>query len=223
MKVKDTGIGIPRQSSRLIFEPFRQASEGFSRSFEGLGIGLTVAKKFIEMMGGEIAVESDVGKGSEFIVKFPICSHDDLEFPKDFSYEKLLDEQIIHNYKYSSEVLLIEDDEATANIVRFYLGEICKTDWAYNAKTAISMAEKKNYSAILADINLGIGMDGIEAVNLIKKIKGYKSIPIIAVTAYALYGDREKFLKLGCTHYISKPFGKNDIVALVDKVLGSQL
>ena len=223
MKVKDTGIGIPRQSSRLIFEPFRQASEGFSRSFEGLGIGLTVAKKFIEMMGGEIAVESDVGKGSEFIVKFPICSHDDLEFPKDFSYEKLLDEQIIHNYKYSSEVLLIEDDEATANIVRFYLGEICKTDWAYNAKTAISMAENKNYSAILADINLGIGMDGIEAVNHIKKIKGYKSIPIIAVTAYALYGDREKFLKLGCTHYISKPFGKNDIVALVDKVLGSQL
>ena len=59
--------------------------------------------------------------------------------------------------------------------------------------------------------------------SLIKKIKGYKSIPIIAVTAYALYGDREKFLKLGCTHYISKPFGKNDIVALVDKVLGSQL
>lgn len=84
------------------------------------------------------------------------------------------------------------------------------------------MAEKKNYSAILADINLGFGMDGIEAINVIKKIKGYNTIPIIAVTAYALYGDREKFLNQGCTHYISKPFGKNDIVALVDKVLTTQ-
>lgn len=222
IKVKDTGIGIPRQSSRLIFEPFRQASEGLSRSFEGLGLGLTVAKKFIEMMGGEISVESDVGKGSEFTVKFPIYSQDDFNFPKDFSHEKLLDEQIIHNYKYSSEVLLIEDDEPTANIARFYLSETCKTDWACNAKTAISMAEKKNYSAILVDINLGFGMDGIEAINLIKKIKGYVSIPIIAVTAYALYGDREKFLNQGCTHYISKPFGKNDIVALLDKVLIAQ-
>ena len=219
MKVKDTGIGIPRQSSRLIFEPFRQASEGFSRSFEGLGIGLTVAKKFIEMMGGEISFESEVGKGSEFSVKFPICSDVDVSVKKVFDRAELSDKQKADNYKFSSQVLLIEDDEPTANIVRFYLSETCKTDWAGNAKTAISMAEKKNYSAILVDINLGFGMNGIEAINEIKKIKGYSSIPIIAVTAYALYGDREKFLSQGCTHYISKPFKKEEITELLDKVL----
>ena len=84
------------------------------------------------------------------------------------------------------------------------------------------MAEKKNYSAILVDINLGFGMNGIEAINEIKKIKGYSSIPIIAVTAYALYGDREKFLSQGCTHYISKPFNKEEITELLDKVLVDQ-
>ena len=220
--VKDTGIGISKQNSKLIFEPFRQASEGFTRSFEGLGIGLTVTKRFIEIMGGEISVESDIGKGSEFTIKFPVPSNDVSDFLKESVHEKLFDNQMTRNSKYSNEVLLIEDDEPTANLVRFYLSEICKTDWACNAGIAISMAEKKNYSAILADINLGFGMDGIEAINVIKKIKGYNTIPIIAVTAYALYGDREKFLNQGCTHYISKPFGKNDIVALVDKVLTTQ-
>lgn len=222
MKVKDTGVGIPKQSAKVIFEPFRQASEGFSRSFEGLGIGLTVAKKFIDMMGGEISVESEVGKGSEFTVKFPIDSRNKFNFSQNFAPEKLLDSPNVQKYKFSSDILLIEDDEPTANIVRFYLNETCKTDWANNAKIAIAMAEKKNYSAILVDINLGFGMDGIETINVIKNIKGYNSVPIVAVTAYALYGDREKFLKQGCTHYISKPFEKNDIVELVDKILAAK-
>jgi PAS domain S-box-containing protein len=222
LKVKDTGVGIPKQSSKVIFEPFRQASEGFSRSFEGLGIGLTVAKKFIDMMGGEISVESELGKGSEFTVKFPIDSRNKFNFSQNFAPEKLLDSQNVQKYKFSSEVLLIEDDEPTANIVKFYLSETCRIDWVCNAKTAIAMAEKKNYSAILVDINLGIGMDGIETINVIKNIKGYNSVPIVAVTAYALYGDREKFLKQGCTHYISKPFEKNDLVELVDKILAAK-
>jgi PAS domain S-box-containing protein len=223
IKVKDTGIGISKPNTKLIFEPFRQASEGLTRSFEGLGIGLTVTKRFIEIMGGEISVESDIGMGAEFTIKFPVNSNDVTNSLIESIHEKVFDNQIAHNSKYSKAVLLIEDDEPTANLVRFYLSEICKTDWAPNASKAISMAEKKNYSAILADINLGFGMDGIEAINVIKKIKGYNTIPIIAVTAYALYGDREKFLNQGCTHYISKPFGKNDIVALVDKVLTTQL
>ena len=76
-----------------------------------------------------------------------------------------------------------------------------------------------NYSIILVDINLGIGMDGIETINKIKEISRYKSVPIVAVTAYALYGDKEKFLKLGCDYYISKPFEKSEIVELVDSLL----
>ena len=223
IKIKDTGIGIAEERVKLIFEPFRQASEGLTRSFEGIGLGLTVVKKFIELMDGEIYVESIVGKGSVFLVKLPIDVKTNITFKEELSRINLTSKTANHSCKYSSEVLLIEDDKATANIVRFYLGEICKTDWASNGKKAIEMASKKNYSAILVDINLGLGMDGIETINQIKKMNGYDSIPIIAVTAYALYGDRERFLKQGCTHYISKPFDKSDIVELVDKVLAQSL
>lgn len=222
IRIKDTGIGIAKERVKLIFEPFRQASEGLTRSFEGIGLGLTVVKKFIELMGGDIYVESIVGKGSVFLVKLPIDVKTNITFKEGLSKINLTSKTTPHSCKYSSEVLLIEDDKATANIVRFYLGEICKTDWANNGKKAIEMASKKNYSAILVDINLGLGMDGIETINQIKKMNGYNSIPIIAVTAYALYGDRERFLKQGCTHYISKPFDKNDIIELVDKVLAQK-
>lgn len=222
VKVRDTGIGIPEERVRQIFEPFRQASEGLTRSFEGIGLGLTVAKKFVELMGGEIYVESSFGKGSTFTVKLPIDAASEQPSEKKVYSVDLSASKIFKECKYPDEVLLIEDDEPTANIIRIYLSEICRTDWAPDGKTAIEMAKKKNYSSLLVDINLGIGMDGIEAINKIKEYDDYKSKPIIAVTAYALHGDREKFLKQGCTHYISKPFDKEDLVELVDQVLAAK-
>lgn len=224
VKIQDTGIGIPPERINLIFEPFRQASEGLARSFEGIGLGLTVAQKFIQLLGGKISVESKVGEGSTFTITLPIEENKKIPAPK-LSELSINDFKFVeegNKYKFSDEVLLIEDDEPTANIIRIYLSETCKTDWANNGKRAIEMAATKQYSMILVDINLGIGMDGIEAINKIKKLFGYTSIPIVAVTAYALHGDREKFLKQGCTHYIAKPFDKNDIVLLVEKILSSK-
>ncbi|NWF89007.1 MAG: PAS domain S-box protein, partial [Ignavibacteriaceae bacterium] len=219
LRVKDTGIGISKEKMEMIFEPFRQASEGLSRSFEGVGLGLTVAKKFIERMGGKISVESNINEGSEFKVTFP------LYIPKASApHKKLLDERFLNDskssdYKFTSKILLIEDDEPTANITKFYLNKTCETDWAKDGKTAIELSKQNHYSLILADINLGSGMSGIEAIQNIKQIEGYNSIPIIAVTAYALYGDREKFLSQGCTHYIPKPFGKDELLQIVEQLL----
>lgn len=219
IKVKDTGIGISKENLNRIFEPFRQASEGLSRLYEGVGLGLTVAKKFIELMGGEISVESVVNKGSEFTIKFPVYSPITLSSFNFASNIETKNLSITPTYKFSEETLLIEDDEPTANITRFYLTQICRTDWAKDAKTAIEMAQKKNYSIILVDINLGSGMSGIDAIKQIKKFPGYDKIPIVAVTAYALHGDREKFLKQGCTHYIAKPFEKEELTKLVESFL----
>ena len=220
IKIQDTGIGIPKERVNLIFEPFRQASEGLSRTFEGIGLGLTVSKKFIELMGGEIFVESDVNKGSTFIVRFPLVeqnsSSETFSESSDINSPSNLKE---NNCKYSSEVLLIEDDKPTANIIKFYLSEICKTDWAPNGEKAIEMVTENNYSIILVDINLGMGLNGIETINKIKEIGRYKSVPIVAVTAYALYGDKEKFLNLGCDYYMSKPFDKSELIELVDSLL----
>lgn len=224
IKIQDTGIGIPPERINLIFEPFRQVSEGLARSFEGIGLGLTVAQKFIQLLGGKISVESKIGGGSIFTITLPI--EEDKKIPVHRSSElSINDFKFVeggNKYKFSDEILLIEDDEPTANIIRIYLSETCKTDWANDGKKAIEMASTKQYSMILVDINLGIGMDGTEAISKIKKLFGYNSIPIVAVTAYALHGDREKFLKQGCTHYIAKPFDKNDIVLLVNKILSSK-
>jgi PAS domain S-box-containing protein len=220
LKIKDTGIGISNSKAKLVFEPFRQASEGLSRTFEGLGLGLTIAKKFIEMMGGTISIESTLGQGSTFTVKLPVEESENI-FDANSDNDKPKIKKALKKYKYTDEVLLIEDDEPTSNIIKIYLNEICKVDRASNGKTAIEMAAKKDYSAILVDINLGVGIDGIEAIKEIKKLSGYNTKPIIAVTAYALYGDKERFLQQGCTDYLSKPVNKDDMVMMMDKILAS--
>lgn len=217
LRIADTGIGISEENAKLIFEPFRQASEGFSRSFEGVGLGLTVAKKFVELMNGSIALKSELGKGSEFTIKFPIHQSKFITSLKQDS-SRLESHAIQPLYKYSDKVLLIEDDEPTANITRFYLSSTCRTDWARNGIEALRMAESEQYSVILTDINLGTGMSGIDAVRQIRKIKGYENTIVVAVTAYAMYGDKEKFLSQGCDYYISKPFDKNELLMLIDKV-----
>lgn len=220
IKIKDTGIGIPEERMNLIFEPFRQVSEGLTRNFEGIGLGLTVAKKFVMLMGGEIFVDSAVSKGSTFTVRFPLkIKSASSEIKSEDKASSITSGKPVQEYQFSSEILIIEDHEPTADITKIYLGETCKSDWASNGKKAIEMAASKNYGLILVDINLGLGMDGIEAIKRIKELEGYDSIPIIAVTAYALYGDREKFLKQGCTDYIAKPFGKEDIIKIVQKAL----
>jgi PAS domain S-box-containing protein len=218
--VRDSGIGIPAHSLNLIFEPFRQVSEGLSRTFEGMGLGLTITKRFIEIMGGNVSVKSEVGKGTEFIVQLPLSQDEDFQMKlEDEVRADVPNNTSFHKYKYSSEILLIEDDEPTANIIKIYLNDICRTDWANTGETAIDMIKKKDYSVVLVDINLGMGMDGLETIKEMKKINGYKNIPIIAVTAYAMHGDREKFLKQGCTHYISKPFEKKEIGDLLEEIL----
>ncbi len=218
LKISDTGIGISEENAKLIFEPFRQASEGLTRSFEGVGLGLTVAKKFVELMNGSITLHSELDKGSEFTIKFPIHQS---KFISSLNQNSIGIENQVNKpqYKYSEKILLIEDDEPTANITRFYLSSTCKTDWAKNGIEAIRMAEKELYSVVLVDINLGAGMSGIDAITQIKKISGYQNVIFAAVTAYALYGDKEKFLSQGCDYYISKPFNKDELLKLIDKVL----
>jgi len=219
IKISDTGIGIPKNNQSTIFDAFRQISEGFSRIFEGTGLGLTVAKKFVEMMHGSINVESEFGIGSAFIVKFPVIrrfeiqpinmdpSQMKIEFP-----ENKIDDNI-------PQLLLVEDDQSNAGVIKFFLGTSFKVDTVLTGEEGIKKAGTKKYAAILMDIDLGTGMSGLEAARKIRKIPGYENTPIIAVTALAMRGDKEKFLAEGCTHYISKPFKKEDFVHTIKEAI----
>ena len=216
VKIIDTGIGIPEEVHEKVFEPFRQASEGLSRHYEGTGLGLTVTKKFVELMNGSISLQSRVGLGSTFTVTFPESSRRRKLTPD--SQEEVATKSRSIELSFKPNILLVEDDKVNADIIRAYLNPFTNIEHVMDGADAIKTAKIKKYDAILMDINLK-GIDGIEAMSRIKELGDhYKKIPMIAITAYAMLGDREKFLSIGFTHYVSKPFTRDQLLDLLDNI-----
>ena len=209
IRVVDTGIGIAKEDQETIFDEFRQVSEGYNRHFEGAGLGLTIAKKFTEKMGGSISLESEVGKGSAFTVVFPAEEEIVIAEPaKIVARENNLPPAV----GKSKKVLVVDDDFATRKIVELFLRGEIELESASNSKEATDMINNDVYSLILMDISLGKGISGVDLLQNIKSLPSYKNIPIVAVTAHAMVGDKEKFLSSGFDDYLSKPFAKKDLV-----------
>jgi PAS domain S-box-containing protein len=222
ISVKDTGIGIAKENLDIIFEPFRQVSEGYTRQFEGTGLGLTLVRKYVKSMNGEIKVESELDKGSVFLIRFPVMKT--TKEKKIIEIDKWDEGKLLEKPGYQLPLLLYaEDDLNTRTVIKKYVDNYCNIDCVSNGKEAIEFARIKKYDLILMDINLGRGLNGLEAVSDIRKIPGYRDIPIVAVTAYALAGDKEKFLEKGCSHYISKPFIKEQLISLLNEILNLQI
>jgi PAS domain S-box-containing protein len=220
IRIEDTGIGIPEDSLNTIFSEFRQVSEGFSRHFEGTGLGLTITRNFVKMMNGTITVSSSVGKGSTFTLEFPAVGKSDSRPAVETSAELKTE---VKNNGYDPDcipkILVVENDDASKEVTKLFLRDLCKMDFASDGETAIELAGTNHYEIILMDINLGLGISGLEATKEIRKINGYNRVPIVALTAFAMRGDREEFLKAGCTHYLSKPFTKEKIVELLKGII----
>lgn len=216
IKIMDTGIGISKQNQDLIFEEFRQESEGLSRSFEGTGLGLTISKKYTEILGGEISLESELGKGTTFILTFPdsIRKHES-EIIKKFIEAKT--EEECNNPKIKK-ILVVENDIISIELIKAIIKKSATIDFATDGVKAIEMVKKLKYDLILMDINLGEGLTGVEVTKKIRKLTDYKNIPIIAITAFAMDGDKEEFMNAGCSHYISKPFKKSEFIKMYNKL-----
>lgn len=215
--VIDTGIGIEKKNLEIIFDEFRQASEGWGRSFEGTGLGLSLCKKYAKLLGGSINVTSEIGVGSDFKVILPKISTKTKENEKEvnkFTKNPLPD--LKQNEKSKKpEILYVEDEFDSIEIVKLILSSKYKIDISRNGEDAIEMAKSKKYDLILLDINLRKGMSGLDALAEIKKSSYYNTIPVIALTAFAMKGDREEFLSKGCTDYISKPFSRDILLQKV--------
>ncbi|MDF1611385.1 response regulator [Stygiobacter electus] len=221
IKVEDTGIGIPEEYHNIIFEEFRQVSEGLGRNFEGTGLGLSITKKLVEKFGGEISVESKLRKGSTFIVKLPITTDDKISKKK---VAIQIDEKKLkfEDAKVKPLALIVDDDPLVYPVMKRYLEGYLKLESTTDGKFAINLCKKKKYDLIFMDINLKRGFDGKQLTRELRKLKEYENIPIIATTAYAMVGDREEFLAAGCSHYISKPFKKEDLLDLVVGILNKK-
>ncbi|MBF0121913.1 MAG: response regulator [Candidatus Omnitrophica bacterium] len=209
--VKDTGIGIPKDKIGFLFELFTQVDAGTARRYGGTGLGLAISKKLVEMMGGRIWVESDEGKGStfNFVLTLPISKR----VPGGSSGEGAVglgDVLATGDGLGRIRILLAEDNVVNQKVASRTLE---KRGWevviANNGHEAIDLLGKSHFDVVLMDDHMP-EMTGIEATAMIRNEEKQTGlhVPIIAMTANAMSGDREKYLSLGMDEYISKPFDR---------------
>ncbi|NTW23664.1 MAG: response regulator [Lentimicrobium sp.] len=209
--IEDTGCGVPKAFEELIFEPFRQADDSYNRNHGGNGLGLSIARAYVELLGGNIWLESNTSSGAVFAFRLP------MRFKPDESLAALNSDSI--ESAYSGFTFLIAEDEIT-NFV--YLKKLLIHSGAIilhasNGKEAIDIvSDNPAVDLIFMDIKMPV-IDGIEATRHIKK--SHPSLPIIATTAYAMTGDRELCLASGCDGYVSKPIRKNELYRIIKKVM----
>ena len=202
--VKDTGIGIPENRHDAVFNRFEQADFGDTRAFEGSGLGLAIVKAYVEMMGGEIALKSEPGVGSVFSFFIPVEI-----FDEDFMFEEYFEEKKDTDELRKLIILIVEDDPVGLQFLKALLSQYdAEIFTAENGLAAVeTMKNNQNINIILMDLRMPV-MDGYEATRQIREFN--KQVIIIAQTAFALSGDREKAINAGCNDYISKPIIIND-------------
>ncbi|WP_299526113.1 PAS domain S-box protein [uncultured Lutibacter sp.] len=205
--VKDTGIGIKPEDQKLIFERFIRANKEDSKKVKGLGLGLSIAKENSLLLGGEISVESIVGKGTTFFITIP--------------YKPVFNEIEITNEMLQERqtILIVEDEEVNYLYLDTLLKDVLKLNCiilhAKNGKEAIDICKSNTaIDLILMDLKMPV-MNGYEATKEIKKL--YPSIPIIAQTAYSTNEEQEKAIIAGCNAFISKPITKESLFNIINK------
>lgn len=218
VKVADTGIGIPDNKIKHLFGDFRQISEGMNRDYEGVGLGLALTRRIVKLLNGKLKVKSSEGIGSEFSIYLPAIPSDN-EITKELDLRKSTHQIDITLFgdKGKCSILIVEDNLSNRLLMKRILKNFENISEAEDGITAISLATQTKYDIVLMDINLGPGIDGIETMHRIRKIPGYFHVPIIAVTAYAMSSDKERFTSEGFDAYLTKPFPNESLIELVNK------
>ena len=204
--VADTGIGIPQSHRKQIFEQFRQVDETLSRKYGGTGLGLTISQRLIELMNGNIWLESEEGAGSTFFFRVPITNKTRALWDSSQSMQKkqrsATSDTAASSWQHIN-LLIAEDEEMNY----LYLKEVLNPTgvnitWAHNGKEAVELMESNDYNIVLMDIKMPI-MNGIEAAQAILKKKPEQAI--IAQTAYAMHEEKQQCLDMGFRAYLTKP------------------
>jgi len=213
--VKDSGIGIKPEKLEFIFERFRQGSESLTRNYEGAGLGLTISKAYVEMLGGKIWVESEEGKGSIFYFTIPYnLVVEESAATKIYFSDGNSADQMIHGFS-GLKILIAEDDEISDKLASIGIEEFSRE--ILKARTGVEALDicrnNPDIDLILMDIKMP-EMDGYEATRQIRKFNS--NVVIIAQTAFGLTGDREKAIDAGCDDYIAKPYYKTSLIALLN-------
>jgi len=221
--VEDTGIGIAPQDQERIFHEFTQAAVVNNRKSGATGLGLTITQKLINLLGGSVSVKSELGKGSTFSIVLP-AGLDVKAQPLFNKYDQLKrlrkEKKSDENVTLTGRVLVAEDTPTNQTLIKLLLTKLgFEVEIAEDGKQALDMALSGDFDAVLMDIQMP-HMNGYDATKKLRQA-GYKK-PVIAVTAHAMRGDKEKCLAAGCDDYISKPINRKQLVDVLREYLGSE-
>lgn len=210
-EVKDTGLGMKAEQHKKLFQPFLQADNSTTRKYGGSGLGLAISQKLVGLMGGELKVDSELGVGSRFF------------FSLDFDLQDPEVEPIQMTPEYSSlpegfHVLLVDDDEMNRFFGKKLLAHLkVNVDVAESGEEAIQMLDKQAFDLVFMDVSMP-GMDGYETTRSIRQDGRYKDLLIVALTAHAIVGERERCIAVGMNDYLSKPFEFDDIKQILTRL-----
>jgi PAS domain S-box-containing protein len=212
--VKDTGIGIDKKHHDVIFNTFRQIDYTHTREYGGIGIGLSIAKRIVEILGGEIWVESEPGKGSLFSFTVPsFVEKTQSEKKESYSFNDT------DNTINGKTILIAEDEDSNFEFLRIFFKNMnIRLLWAKNGIEAIHLCENNpSINLVLMDIKMPL-LNGFEATKSIKRIR--PELPVIAQSAYAMISEKEEALKAGCDDYLTKPIRIKQLKEMLKKYLG---
>ena len=216
--VTDTGIGLSASQQKLIFEPFRQADGSVTRKYGGTGLGLAICSSLVKMMGGAITVSSLEGQGStfSFTIRCQLCQQ-----PKTTTQENPIRPTEVAGMA-KLRVLLAEDNPVNQLlVVRLLEGRGHQVVVAGNGREAVAVASQQSFDMVLMDVQMP-EMDGFEATRILRERTGAQTVPIIAMTAHAMQGDREKCLSAGMNAYISKPIRPEELFDTIKQLTAGQ-
>ena len=220
ISVQDTGRGIKKENIEKLFNKFERLDIEKNTTTEGTGLGLAITKKLVELMNGKINVESTFGKGSIFIVQIPQKISKMSKELTDTQIIKLSTiQKTIENIDYTNKsVLIVDDNMLNIKVARKALQPLNfqKISECYNGAECIELLQNNHYDIILMDIMMPI-MSGDTAMKKLLQIKGFNT-PVLALTADAVSGAKEKYLEMGFTDYITKPFNREQIKEKIDKI-----
>jgi signal transduction histidine kinase/CheY-like chemotaxis protein len=219
-EIADTGIGISQEYLDSIFDSFTQAGTDVTRKFGGTGLGLTISKQLVDLMKGQISVESELGKGTIFSVTLPIELAAD-QTRMDSENDTLQNNELPAALK----ILLVEDNDfnkmVAEDTLKLILNQV-QIDFAANGQIAVEKAQERAYDFLLMDIQMP-KMDGVEATRLIRKLPApYGRVPIIAMTANVFEEDIKHYLASGMNDYIAKPFEIKVLIQKIQKLLNGK-
>lgn len=218
--VQDSGRGIKKEDIEKLFTKFERLDIERNSTTEGTGLGLAITKRLVEMMGGKINVQSQYGLGSIFMVNIPQKIS---KISKPYK-EITTNENIKSNIDYiNKKILIVDDNKLNVKVARRVTDalNIKKVDECYNGKECLEMVSSNNdYDIILMDIMMPV-MNGEEALKKLKEINGFNT-PVIALTADAVAGSKEKYIKQGFVEYLAKPFNKESLKEKLDKIFNNK-